>query len=109
MRIFLLAMGIALVLLMVAATAESGVVLVAKPNGGLQCQPGSGIAPDEMAQELTTADVEVWASSVQNDGKNRIMQCGSGKGDFNVYEISADDLEKALALGFVDVTDGFDR
>lgn len=109
MRIFLLAVGTALVLLLVAATAESGTALVAKSNDGLQCQPGSEVALDEMAAELVGAQIAVLASSVQNDGKHRIMQCGSGKGDFNVYEIPANDLKDALALGFEDVTDGFAR
>lgn len=73
-------------------------VYVYKADGSLQCGQGQKIAPNEMAKEL--APIQVFSSETKNDGLMRIQVCGHPTGYCNVYEISEDDLEQALKLGF---------
>lgn len=73
-------------------------VKVFKPDGTLQCKQGKLIPVAEMQKELK--DIEVFAAENKNDGMMRIQLCGSPTGNSNVYEISRQDLEKALSLGF---------
>lgn len=71
---------------------------VYKYDGSLQCGMGKSIAPKDMQSELS--GIKVLSAINKNDGLMRIQLCGSPTGNANVFEISKDDLDKALALGF---------
>lgn len=71
---------------------------VYKYDGSLQCGMGKSVSLEDMKVELK--GVKVYSFVHKNDGLMRIQLCGSPTGNANVYEISRDDLEKVLALGF---------
>jgi hypothetical protein len=73
-------------------------VRVFKYDGSLQCGMGKSIALEDMKLELK--GIKIISAVHKNDGLMRIQLCGSPTGDANVFEISKDDLEKALALNF---------
>lgn len=73
-------------------------VRVYKYDGSLQCGMGKSIPLEEMKADLK--NLKIISAAHKNDGLMRIQLCGSPTGNANVYEISKDDLEKALALGF---------
>jgi flavin-binding protein dodecin len=78
--------------------ATVSTVKVYKYDGSLQCGMGKSIALVDMQVELK--NIKVFTAVHKNDGLMRIQLCGSPTGDANVFEISRDDLEKALALNF---------
>ena len=78
---------------------------VFKYEGSKQCQPGSGVALEAMQQELAKAGVEVICAHKSHDGRMRIQMCGADTGKMNVFEIPANQLEKAQGLGFTSVVD----
>lgn len=73
-------------------------VRVFKPNGSLQCGQGKSVDATIMAKDLK--DIQIYKTSVENDGKIRIQMCGAPTGNVNVYEIDKTNLESALSLGF---------
>lgn len=85
---------------MKGAMGEKGknTIFVYKYDGSLQCGQGKAIAPKEMAKELS--GIKIYSMENKNDGLMHIQVCGSITGQANVYEISADDLEKAQKRGF---------
>jgi hypothetical protein len=83
------------------ATEKTVSILTAKVykyDGSLQCGMGKSIPVKDMQTEL--ASIKILSANNKNDGLMRIQLCGSPTGNANVYEISKEDLEKALALGF---------
>lgn len=77
-------------------------VRVYKPDGSLQCGMGKKIALEVMEKELK--GITIYSRSNRNDGLMRIQVCGAPTGNSNVYEISRNDLEKALKQGFKEWT-----
>lgn len=75
-------------------------VRVFKANGSLQCSQGKSIDPATMAKELK--EIQVYKSSLENDGKLRIQMCGAPTGNVNVFEIDKTNLERALGFGFTE-------
>lgn len=73
-------------------------VKVYKSDGSLQCGMGKTIAIEDMKKELK--GIKVYSQSNQNDGLMRIQVCGAPTGQAHVFEISEEDLAKALKLGF---------
>lgn len=73
-------------------------VRVYKPDGSLQCGQGAKIDLNEMKKDLQ--DIPVFSAENRHDGLMRIQLCGHPTGTCNVYEISADALDKATKLGF---------
>lgn len=86
------------------ADADPGSVWVTKPDGGKQCESGTGLAVDEGADGLKKAGVTVLEARKRDDGKMRIQMCGAPAGKENAYKIRRADLEKALALGYREAT-----
>lgn len=73
-------------------------IKVAKSDGSLQCGKGKQISLTEMSKQL--AGIQIYSEENLNDGMMRIQVCGAPTGQFNVYEISQEDLKKATGLGF---------
>ena len=77
-------------------------VKVYKPDGSLQCGMGAKISLDTMEKDLK--GIKVFNRYNMNDGLMRIQVCGAPTGQSNVYEISRNDLDKALKAGFKEWT-----
>lgn len=73
-------------------------IKVYKPDGSIQCEPGTGISPTEMAKQLS--GLKIYSSQSQHDGLMRIQVCGQPTGQCNVYEIAETDLATATQAGF---------
>jgi hypothetical protein len=82
------------------AAAPAATVEVFRPDGSLQCEPGTAIALATMALELTDAGIAVLDSHKGDDGMMRPAVCGAPTGAINVYRIDAADLAGAEGLGF---------
>ncbi|MFZ2727619.1 MAG: hypothetical protein WAX77_15305 [Methylococcaceae bacterium] len=80
--------------------AKPTTVLVAKSDGGLQCENNSGISVADMQTQL--GDITVYSADKESDGLIHPALCGIDAGNFNVYEIAETDLDKAIALGFIE-------
>ena len=76
-----------------------GQVIIAKADGSLQCEPNSGLALSQMAEEQL-ANIEIISSLKQSDGLVRIRLCGEETGVLNTYKIHGKDLVKAQKAGF---------
>ena len=77
-------------------------VFIYQHDGSLQCTPGSGFTPTQMAQKLK--GIKIYSQEKKSDGFFHIQACGSPTGMNNVYEISEKDLEKAKQLKFKEWT-----
>jgi hypothetical protein len=87
-----------------ASSSSTGdTVWVQKPDGGQQCEPGTGKTLDAGAEDLARAKITVKNSRKGSDGKLRIQLCGSPTGGQNAYEIPRKDLARAKSLGFEEV------
>jgi hypothetical protein len=71
-----------------------------KYDGTLQCGLGKEIPVDAMAEELTSAGIEVLASRKGKDGLDHIAVCGASTGAVNIYTISLAALRTAEQFGF---------
>lgn len=78
--------------------SRAGRVFVYKYDGSLQCKMGKALSVEAMAKELN--GIQIFSSLKKPDGLMHIQVCGSITGMANVYEISAQNLKKAEALGF---------
>jgi len=89
-----------------SSPVQSGIetVDVAKPDGSLQCQEGSGILSSKMQNSLTDKRIEVFSSRRSHDCLMRAQVCGQPTGALNVYQIKKNDLDSAKALGFSPLT-----
>jgi hypothetical protein len=86
-----------------AALSSSHTTKVFKSSGALQCR-SSGVPLDVMRKSLSRNNIRVLSSSCAGDGLYRIALCDSDAGLFNVYEIEARNLKKAMDLGFADIS-----
>lgn len=77
-----------------------GEVVIAKPDGSLQCEPKSGLGLAQMAKE-ELPDIKILSSLKQNDGFIRIQTCGEETGVLNTYRIRGKDLVTAQKAGFI--------
>jgi hypothetical protein len=75
-------------------------VKVAKSDGSIACEPGSGTALSDMQKEL--GDIAVYSATKISDGLMHPAVCGIPTGQYNVYEIAETDLDRAIALGFTE-------
>jgi hypothetical protein len=66
-------------------------------DGSLQCGMGQAVPLDEMAKELTAANIKVLSSEKRVVPGFIIALCGAPTGIANVYEIAKDDLPRIPA------------
>lgn len=69
-------------------------------DGSRQCENSSGISLEEMAKQLESAGIKVFASRKGSDGRIYPAVCGGGTGRLNIYSIDAQQLAQAKELGF---------
>lgn len=79
-------------------SASEGRILVARPDGSLQCKMAKGKSPEEMEKDLD--GIKVYSRHNRSDGKMHIQVCGSPTGKVNVYEIPGPSLKEADRRGF---------
>ena len=79
---------------------DLGNIVVAKPDGSLQCGIREGMKLNQMAK-AELEGVEILASEKRSDGLMRIQVCGSETGILNTYTIRHQDLPKAQKSGFI--------
>src|SRR6266576_2189280 len=84
---------------------DTGTVEVAKYDGSVQCEEGSGISLSKMQCDLTDKGIKVLSSRRGHDCLMRAQVCGQPTGVLNVYQIRKNDLDAAKVLGFQPVTD----
>ncbi len=87
---------------LMAGEEEAATRIIFNYDGSRQCEPGSGIALDTVANQLTEAGVRVISARKGNDGRMHPMVCGGNTGVINIFEIDAQDIDTAKALGFLD-------
>lgn len=85
-----------------AMTVPSDAVWVSRPDGGKSCEPTGAQAIEAGAAELGKVQVKVLDSRKGSDGKMRAQMCGMPTGKLNSYLIPRQDLERAVALGFME-------
>lgn len=67
-------------------------------EGSKQCEPGSGIKIEKVAESL--GDIHVYNRETKSDGKMHMTLCGAATGRVHVFEISESDQAAAVAAGF---------
>jgi hypothetical protein len=92
----------------IAATADDRAeaggarhVEVFKPDGSRQCEPDSGLPPQDMRAELEAAGIIVYATRSGPDGTMYLQVCGAPTGRINIFTIDAAALDAAQTLGFL--------
>jgi hypothetical protein len=83
-----------------AAAGVTRSIEVFKPDGSVQCEPGSGVPLEQMRRQLTGAGIAVHAARTARDMQIRPAVCGTATGTLNAYIIDAGRIEEARALGF---------
>lgn len=73
-------------------------IRIYKADGSVQCEPGTGLKPEQMQKQL--GELKVYSAANQHDGLLRIQVCGQPTGHCNVYEINESDFAQAEKLGF---------
>jgi hypothetical protein len=100
------ALLVCVILLLSACGTESGgpkTVFVFIDNGAKQCEP-TGMTPEESAEVLAGAGIEVFSSSCGvMTGKAVATVCGGSTLGILVHEIRKTDLPAAEDLGYADV------
>jgi len=94
-RLSTLAAGLAVVMTGTGFSADT--VQVFRYDGSLQCGMGQAVPLDEMAKELTAANIRVLSSEKRVVPGFIIALCGAPTGIANVYEIAKDDLPRIPA------------
>jgi hypothetical protein len=88
-----------------ATTIENDIIVMAKPNGSLQCDSKQGKSRIEMQRELTEHGISVSAAYC---GHYLTIDtaCGLPTGQLNIYEITTEQsqIDKARSLGFEDLS-----
>src|SRR4029077_13941121 len=79
---------------MTGPLCSADTVKVFRYDGSLQCGMGRAVSLDEMAKELTTANITVLSSEKRVVPGFIIALCGTPTGIANVYEIAKDDLPR---------------
>jgi hypothetical protein len=83
---------------LVAEVEKNTTIFVSKSDESKQCDAASGVSLSTMQTQLT--DITVYSAVKKSDGLMHIALCGAETGNYNVYEISAVDVEKATKIGF---------
>lgn len=93
----------AALLLVLAASAcaapPAGSVVVVRTLGALQCS-GGGQSPAALARVLADAGIPVLSTRCGSDGRMHPAVCGAPDGRVGLFEIAADKVDAAAALGF---------
>lgn len=79
---------------------SESLIWITRKDGATSCGTTKAQTLEEGASELQRNGVKVLGSRKGNDGKMHAQACGMPTGSLNAYEISRDDLPKALMLGF---------
>ena len=82
------------------ATPAATPVAVVKSLGHRQCEDG-GATPASLGQALRAGGVQVLVEACAHDGRMRPAVCGAPDGVMAWFEIPADQLAQAQALGYV--------
>jgi hypothetical protein len=82
---------------MTGTVFSADTVKVFRYDGSLQCGMGQAVPLDEMAKELTAANIKVLSSEKRVVPGFIIALCGAPTGIANVYEIAKDDLPRIPA------------
>ena len=80
-------------------TSDSSHVLIFKSDASVQCQPSSGITPEQM-ENAELRGILIHRRLKSGDGKMRMTLCGQPTGQINVFEISKDQLIEAENRNF---------
>ena len=86
-----------LTVVMTGTVFSADTVKVFRYDGSLQCGMGQAVPLDEMAKELTAANIKVLSSEKRVAPGFIIALCGAPTGIANVYEIAKDDLPRIPA------------
>jgi hypothetical protein len=86
-----------LTVVMTGPVFSADTVKVFRYDGSLQCGMGQAVPLDEMAKELTAANIKVLSSEKRVVPGFIIALCGAPTGIANVYEIAKDDLPRIPA------------
>jgi hypothetical protein len=81
-------------------TLPASVAEVFKHDGSVQCDGGEATSVDEMADELTSAGIEVFCSRKDQFVGGTCAACSCPSGQINVYTIDSQDVPDAESLGF---------
>ena len=93
----LLTLAAVLTGVMTGTVFSADTVKVFRYDGSLQCGMGQAVPLDEMAKELTAANIKVLSSEKRVVSGFIIALCGAPTGMANVYEIAKDDLPRIPA------------
>ncbi|MFL5813154.1 MAG: hypothetical protein ACJ763_06215 [Bdellovibrionia bacterium] len=83
-----------------SAAPAGTLIWVTRKDGATSCGTTQAQSLEEGASELQRNGVKVVSSRKGNDGKMHAQACGMPTGSLNAYQISREDLPKALVLGF---------
>lgn len=83
-----------------STSENASLVWVTRKDGATSCGVSKGQTLEDGASELQRNGVKVLNSRKGNDGKMHAMSCGMPTGSLNAYQISRDDLPRALTMGF---------
>jgi len=95
-------------LFVTACGSDAKTKYVFESKGAIQCEY-SGMAPEESAQTLIDADIDVISTFCSLDTRTDNMTvCGAGTSVIIVHEIDNDNVSTAEELGFqdLDILDG---
>ena len=84
---------------------DTETVEVARYDGSIQCEEGSGISLSKMRSDLTDKGIKVLSSRRGHDCLMRAQVCGQPTGALNAYQMRKNDLDAAKMLGFQPLTD----
>jgi hypothetical protein len=84
--------------------SEPTVTAVYKYMGSVQCS-GGGISLATMQQQLASGGVTVLASSCGTDGKAYVAMCGAPDGAIGIFDVPAEQADRALSLSFARLSD----
>jgi hypothetical protein len=79
-------------------------VWISVPSSHLQCDPKPNSKElsslEKNRAKLLKANITVIKAQTQNDGQLKAAMCGMSNGEQDTFQILAQDLDKAKALGF---------
>lgn len=88
-----------LLALAACAVPSAAPVSVYKGLGSKQCE-GGGSTPERLAEPLQQAGIPVRTLACGHDGRVRAAMCGLGDGRIAIFDIPADRVGQAEALGY---------
>ena len=99
-----LLLGVGVFALMSAyQSASSQTVKVYKNSGARQCR-AVDVSVKAMGKTLTDNGIKVFSSTCAHDGLARAAVCDFDAGLFYVYEVTAQDIQKARSLRFDEIS-----